>query len=152
MNKFYLFFTYIFGIFTKPKKELKVSPIVRPCATDKNMKLYEVVESFTVEHLYVPKNTKTDGASIPSLFWQIIGHPFSPPFVAYAIGHDYLYQRAIKVYKKDYKEAMHDFMIADRWLYGAMRQQNRKIVAWLFFISVRAYSLVKFGIFKRVFR
>lgn len=33
----------------------------------------------------------TDGASIPRLFWRVIGHPFGDYFAA-AVGHDILYE------------------------------------------------------------
>ncbi len=39
----------------------------------------------------IPKGFRTDGASIPKIFWPIIGHPFSGDFAVAAVVHDYLY-------------------------------------------------------------
>lgn len=150
MNKIYYFFKLFFNLFIKPKKELKICPSIKPYLHDKNMKLFELIEGFVVADLYIPAGSLTDGASIPPVFWSLLGHPFSPPFIAYAIAHDYMYQNAITIYKHNYKQGMKKFAFADRWLYLNMRKQNRKIVAWLFYVGVRCYSLLKFGIYKKI--
>jgi len=41
----------------------------------------------------IPKGFRTDGASIPRLFWRIIGHPFEPKVARAAVVHDYLYSK-----------------------------------------------------------
>jgi hypothetical protein len=39
----------------------------------------------------VPKGFETDGASIPRLFWPIVGHPLNGKHARAATVHDYLY-------------------------------------------------------------
>lgn len=40
--------------------------------------------------LTIPKEFITDGASIPQLFWSVIGSPYLPEFITAAIVHDYM--------------------------------------------------------------
>ena len=40
----------------------------------------------------IKKGLKTDGLSIPRLFWTIIGNPYNPKYVGSGIIHDGLYQ------------------------------------------------------------
>ena len=43
----------------------------------------------------VKKGYKTDGASIPRLVWDNIGHPFYTKFITAAIFHDILYETEV---------------------------------------------------------
>ena len=49
--------------------------------------LVAVVAGQTLE---VPVGFTTDGASIPPLFWPMVGHPYSPSSLRAAILHDFL--------------------------------------------------------------
>lgn len=40
----------------------------------------------------VPENFHSDGASMPRLFWRLIGHPFQMQYLREAILHDWLYR------------------------------------------------------------
>lgn len=40
----------------------------------------------------VPENFRSDGASMPRLFWRLIGHPFQMQYLREAILHDWLYR------------------------------------------------------------
>ena len=40
----------------------------------------------------VPENFHSDGASMPRLFWRLIGHPFDMQYLREAILHDWLYR------------------------------------------------------------
>lgn len=40
----------------------------------------------------VPENFGSDGASMPRLFWRLIGHPFQMQYLREAILHDWLYR------------------------------------------------------------
>ncbi len=40
----------------------------------------------------VPENFRSDGASMPRLFWRMIGHPFQMQYLREAILHDWLYR------------------------------------------------------------
>lgn len=40
----------------------------------------------------VPENFRSDGASMPILFWRLIGHPFQMQYLREAILHDWLYR------------------------------------------------------------
>jgi len=41
-------------------------------------------------HLTIPEGFTTDGASIPPLFWAMVGHPYSPSSIRAALLHDWL--------------------------------------------------------------
>lgn len=75
-------------------KELLVFPVVKP-NKNKLDEAYEVAKDFLVTYenndIWVPKFFQYDGASIPSIAWQIIGTPFNPKFMKAAVVHDWLY-------------------------------------------------------------
>jgi hypothetical protein len=64
------------------------------------------------EIIVIPVGTVTDFASIPRLFWTIIGHP-AQTYRRAAVLHDYLYQEQFCTRKK-----------ADKLFYEAMRQDG----------------------------
>lgn len=41
----------------------------------------------------IPKDFKTDGASIPRFLWRVLGHPFEPKVARAAVVHDFLYSK-----------------------------------------------------------
>ncbi|MDR2342787.1 MAG: DUF1353 domain-containing protein [Campylobacteraceae bacterium] len=142
--------------FSRPKKVLVISPVIKPCSDNKTA-LYEVVEDFAIHGFNVKKGTKTDGGSIPLFLCSIVGaHPFSPPIIAQCIGHDVRYDNIIEFYeggrkaknKIAKKAAMEAFKDADNWFYDALRLNNRRVRCKLFFWAVRIYSTLYFGIWK----
>jgi hypothetical protein len=58
-------------------------------------KKWEVVEPITLEYkdyiITIKPGYKTDGASIPRILWDNIGHPMSTKFITAALFHDILY-------------------------------------------------------------
>ena len=52
---------------------------------------YKLLKSVIVEGVKIPKDFEWDGASIPRIFWEEIGSPFSPKFMVPSLVHDYLY-------------------------------------------------------------
>lgn len=55
---------------------------------------FELVEGLVVTvgglRFVVPAGFVTDGASVPPIFWPVVGHPYSPSSLRAAILHDYL--------------------------------------------------------------
>lgn len=82
-------------------KEIKITPDKLKLEVDiKNNKLvltedvvYEIHNNHSVTNVIVPKGYPTDGASIPRIFWTVIGSPYQPRHLKAAIIHDYLYER-----------------------------------------------------------
>jgi hypothetical protein len=75
-------------------ESLHLIPISKP-DTNKLEDAYEVSADIEVTHegvsIWVPKYFQYDGASIPSVGWQLIGSPFHPRFMVAAVFHDWLY-------------------------------------------------------------
>jgi len=86
---------------------------------------FELIESFSIDGIDVPVGFKTDGASVPRIFWAFF-NPVGELFEA-AIIHDYQYR--FKVGTK--KEADKRFYKIAK-MYGAKR-------------AIFAYYAVKFG-------
>jgi hypothetical protein len=74
--------------------ELLLRPVAKP-DSNKLSDAYEVASDIVTkvgfDTVRVPKFFQYDGASIPSLGWQIIGSPFHPRFMVAAVFHDWLY-------------------------------------------------------------
>jgi hypothetical protein len=59
--------------------------------------MYELTHNMTVKYEYgdaiitflVPQGYRTDGASIPWIFWRLIGTPFSPTYSIASMCHDW---------------------------------------------------------------
>lgn len=65
---------------------------VNPIVTD----LWEVEEDYSIllsrgRKLLIKKGFRMDGASIPRMFWRVVGHPFQLPLLPCALAHDGLY-------------------------------------------------------------
>jgi hypothetical protein len=69
-----------------------LQPITKPISSD----VYELVYGFEVFaggwYVAIKAGFRTDGASIPRLFWRVIGHPFQGDYLGPAVVHDALYQ------------------------------------------------------------
>ena len=53
---------------------------------------YSIVLPVSGRLLTISKGFTTDGASIPRLFWSLVGSPFDPDYMAPALCHDALYE------------------------------------------------------------
>jgi hypothetical protein len=160
MKHFFELLGFIIAWSSKPKKGLLVRPFIRPCRAKRGSKvltLWEVASSFWVHGVRVPKGFKSDLRSGGVWISYILGSEASDPYVvAQCIGHDYLYNAAVKVYKVALSEqdkvkkqqAMDMFREADNWFYDALRENNRRFRCKLFFWGVRAYSTVYYGFWR----
>lgn len=49
--------------------------------------------SYRTKMFNIPAGYEFDGASIPPMFWGVIGEPDEPEFIIAALVHDYLYEK-----------------------------------------------------------
>jgi hypothetical protein len=59
----------------------------------------------------VPKNWIVDGASIPSMFWPVVGKPWQGQYVSGSVVHDYECDRRIRPWE-DVHRLFHEAMLA----------------------------------------
>lgn len=85
-----------------------------------------VKKQFTIQ-----SGKHSDGASIPKLFWTIIGDPFNPKFARAAWFHDYMAGRYAN--QKEVSEIFYRLLLAD----GVNR-----VKAWLMKHAVWAFLVV----------
>ena len=79
----------------------------------------------------IPKDFEFDGASIPRIFWRIIGEPFDTKFIEASLVHDYLCR--IRYCRKG----------ADRKFRALLlKAKVKKWRATLMYVSVRAYAKI----------
>lgn len=71
---------------------------------------FEYVDSHDVSWI-VPKGTTVDGASIPSVFWSILGAPYSGKYREASVIHDYYCQTHLRHWKAVHR-VFYDGMIA----------------------------------------
>ena len=68
-----------------------------------------------------------DGASIPRIFWTVMGHPFDYRWRSASILHDWFYRRGGVTRKQ-----------ADKIFYDGLRYKGvRKTKAWAMYLAVR---------------
>lgn len=88
--------------------------------------------------ILVPKGFTTDFASIPRLFWTLIGHP-TGKYGKAAIIHDYLYHIQTKTRSQ-----------TDRIFYEAMRVLKVSFIKrWLMYHYVKTLGWIPWGMHKR---
>lgn len=93
---------------------------------------YRLNRDFTFGDFTIPKGYKWDGATIPRIFWSVIGSPFQPKFMRASLIHDYLYnspEHSGKCIDSLFKQ----ILIAD----GVSRTE-----ANIMYASVRAYRIL----------
>lgn len=115
------------------KTELK-----RVCVKPFDKDRFEVVEDYLFVlksfNAVVPKGFKTDGASIPRLFWSLFP-PFKSEYFSACVIHDFLCERANS--RKDYKSA-------DLALKEAMQELGcSKFKIFIFYHSCNLYHTLK---------
>lgn len=55
--------------------------------------MYVLTKAFRFGGYTIPKGYKWDGASIPRIFWALVGSPFQPKFMRASLIHDFLFHR-----------------------------------------------------------
>ena len=103
-------------------------PILKPFSKDK----FALCEDYRYGNIIVPKGYKTNGANVPRIFWSIFP-PNSPEYLSAVVVHDYLCDKSsYKLADETLKEMMNELGVA-KW----------KVM--LFYLSVRAYHVIKYG-------
>lgn len=115
------------------KAELK-RVIVKPYDKDR----FEVMEDyeFVLPNYkgFVPKGFKTDGASIPRLFWSIYP-PYRSEYFSACVIHDFLCEKA---------KSKADYMLANEVLKEAMQTLGiNKFKIFVFFHSCNLFHKIK---------
>lgn len=137
---FYEIATRIFKGLTRQNENvlnLEIQPKIKPCKVAKGKQYYVTAETFTFKGadgvIYeIPAGYEFDGASIPALFWGIIGHSFNPCYLRAALIHDWRYDTAARGA---------DLVAADAEFKTNLRAaNNRKLIAVLMWLAVRLYS------------
>jgi len=96
---------------------------------------YRLAKPMKIMGYVVPVGFITDGASIPRIFWSLVGSPFTGKYVEVAILHDYLYSGVVDV----------SFMKANRIFYKGMRKAGvNKVKAYLMYKAVSFFGKKRF--------
>jgi len=91
---------------------------------------HDIVYVYKNKEMIVPKGMLTDGASIPRIFWTLVGSPYQPRHLKAAIIHDYLYLKH-EGKRKARKEA-------DDLFYCILREDGvNKVRSWLMWAALR---------------
>tara|TARA_R110000851_G_scaffold227519_4_gene380329 strand:- start:18 stop:446 length:429 start_codon:yes stop_codon:yes gene_type:complete len=80
------------------------------------------------EVLEIPAGYTSDGASVPKLFWKVVGTPFAPNFIEAAFVHDFLVDQ-------NYDDVLADKMFFDMLVYAGVNKYKAKAM----YIAVRSY-------------
>jgi hypothetical protein len=116
--------------FTKSPPLLGLPPDYKMFEVQVDFKYY-IGSKDSDEVVEIKKGTKTDGASIPKIFWSLIGGPLGP-YAPAAVVHDVLYVRG--TYKrrkadKTFLEAM--AVLKVRWWRRRVMHLGVRIGGWL---------------------
>lgn len=102
---------------------------------------YAVGDEYSEEIIRVPRGFITDFASIPRLFWTIIGHP-TGKYGKAAVIHDYCYFRKLYSRKR-----------SDEIFYEAMKVLKVPFVKrWLMYHAVRMFGWLPWGNYRKKFK
>lgn len=109
------------------KKMILPEPVLQAVSQD----LYELVQTFTLTHgpylFIVRAGFRTDGASIPNIFWLGVGNPMQGLVLPAAVIHDALYGSEWLPREK-----------ADRIFYDLMiRNGVSPVKSWAFYTALR---------------
>lgn len=91
---------------------------------------YHVGSKDSEEVIHIPEGFQTDGASIPSFLWPIIGHPMEE-YAQAAVVHDYLYT------SEDKLEWMN---LVGSW---KVYKYTRKKCDWIFYEAMGVLKILK---------
>lgn len=109
-------------------KSVKAKPLSRS-------NQYVLLEDFSIKQgwLLIPAKYKWDGASIPRVFWTLVGSPYSPKFMRASLVHDFLY------YRTDVSAKCND-----KVFYSVLREDGvSTIKAKIMYYAVRSYRVFK---------
>ena len=81
--------------------------------------------------LVVKKGQPTDGASIPRIFWSVIGNPYEPDYSAAAFVHDCLYCSQLLQRRQ-----------ADKVFYKILLSTTEKHKAKILYLAVRCFGWI----------
>lgn len=117
---------------------MKIEYDKKPCIVPVEDYHYRLGESLLIkineESFLIPKNFKTDLASIPRPLWSIYS-PHNASFVTPAIIHDYFYNQSTSVNRRE----------ADTiFYYTLLKEGVPRHTAFIFWISVRAFGYFSF--------
>ncbi len=111
------------------------SLVVRPLRGEA---LYCLERAWTYGRFTVPKGFHTDGASIPRIFWTMIGGPARSAFMEAAVLHDWLY---VKDSNPEYGHPEVDRKEADDIFYGLLKKNRvHPVRSWLMWLAVRSFG------------
>ena len=92
---------------------------------------FKLLEKVKYKDLTIPKNFRTDGASVPRIFWSIFP-PNRTDYLPCAIIHDYLCD------KGEYKKA-------DKYFKECLKEISvSKFTRYVFYYAVRIYHKIKY--------
>jgi hypothetical protein len=119
-------------------KTLVLTPTLKPDIS-KLESAYEVFDEFELTYkgktLYIPKFFQFDGATIPSIAWQIIGTPFDPKFMNGAVAHDWLY------YTHKFSDSAASRDECDKLLHDVLIESGiNQTKVWLIYEAVRDFG------------
>ncbi len=82
--------------------------------------------NYFVKKFVIPEGYVFDGASIPPVFWSLIGEPDDPQFLVAALAHDFLYE---KRYNRQLSDQTFRRFLIEEGVWG--------FKAWLMWSAVR---------------
>tara|TARA_Y100000592_G_C5424396_1_gene294927 strand:+ start:781 stop:1161 length:381 start_codon:yes stop_codon:yes gene_type:complete len=94
---------------------------------------YVLTKPFRFGGYTIPKGYKWDGATIPQIFWSLVGSPFQPKFMKASLVHDFLY------YRKDITAKCNDQTFRKVLLLDGVG----KVKATVMYSAVRLYRIGK---------
>ena len=114
--------------------------VVRPL---RGKSLYCLHRDWTYGRFTVREGFHTDGASIPRIFWTLIGGPARAAFMEAAVLHDWHYVRA-SWYDRTGRSLVHNIVDrkeADDIFYGLLKKNKvHPFRAWLMWLAVRSFG------------
>ena len=91
---------------------------------------YRLREPFEYMGYTVPSGYITDGATIPRIFWSVVGSPFTGRYVKPAVLHDWLCTSKVV-----------DFKTANKVFYKSMRKAGvNRFKARIMYLAVDIYT------------
>lgn len=136
-----------FDTFERSDFNLYELPKITPYAVKRGVSYYELAKDYAFlnregQTEFVPRGFVFDGASVPSLFWVIVGEPFNAGVLPSALIHDWRYKNAREVENKAVRANL--MRNADEEFYANLRKSGlRKVVASVLFAGVRVYNFSK---------
>jgi hypothetical protein len=102
--------------------------------------VHKIVPGIEV-HIKIGEGTVTDGATINSVFWSLIGHPLESEFLEAALVHDEVCKYAKTANVRRFGDAMFNLLL-----------ERNKVSRWrrvVMFLVVRGYALFVWPIMRK---